>query len=198
MPRTEQPLYEARAAWWEDGIPETLSGLTLIILGSLGWAWSHMEGTPTGSLLKILWALVLLGSILLLKPLMFHLKARWSWDRTGYSLPRRELDLPSVLMILGAMGSVILAVLSLHPLVQSTGIALFVVLLMGSLYRYARLVRFLGYAVLAGTLSLVAGLTGMPPAWNVHLTLAILGGGFLLSGVSRLFRVLKIREHPHG
>ncbi len=118
MTRTEQPLYQARAAWWEDGIPETLSGFSLIILGSLGWAWSHMKGTPTGSLLQILWALVLLGSILLLKPLILHLKARWSWNRIGYSRPRRELDLPAVLMVLGAMGGVVVAVSTSALLLQ--------------------------------------------------------------------------------
>ncbi len=195
MHRMEHTLYRARAAWWEDGIPETLSGLGLVILGLVGWAtWSQPSPSPGWTLL---WFGLLIGLSVGMKPLMLRAKSRWSWNRTGYSRPRRELDLTAVFLLLAAMAGVVLAVQASSPLVQGTGLAVFVGCLMGSLYRYARVPRFLVYGLVGGVLALGLGMRGYPGAVSVHLTLMVLGGLFLLSGLPRWWRLRHLPETPH-
>lgn len=193
-------LYRARAAWWEDGIPETLSGIGLLLLSGVGLL--RAQAPPSRfTWLNVVWILLLFSLILGMKRLILQAKARWSWPRTGYSRPRRWVDLPTVLLILAATSGMFLAVSIGSPPAVGTGMGSFVLFLMVSLYRYARLPRFLWIGLLGGGVAFVLGLQGLPVEWMVHLVLGILGLLFLGSGIPRLYRTLSRpaeREQSHG
>ena len=85
---------EVTRSWWEDGIHEMLSGLLFLLVGSGNFIdkfyGQHSYLSMIGK------AMIVLG-VFTLVLLRKYFKAKYSWAKVGYAIPRINYPIPSII-----------------------------------------------------------------------------------------------------
>ncbi len=147
--QVERWIQKARASWWEDGLVEIFAGLGLLLIASTGILREHTSGTAQ-ILWNLTWMVVLLGFTFGGQFFLRWLKRRFIWPRTGYAHPETaKIHLRSVLALLLIVGVFVALFLSPNLLLTKILSGAFVFLILFWTYTYSKVLRFLGYAILA-------------------------------------------------
>jgi hypothetical protein len=168
-------LKGARASWWEDGLTEAVTGLSLLIIGLLGVLKDTSSGRAE-NILSFIYTFGLLTIIFSAQWIIRLLKRKLVWPWTGYAYPKRQrLDMRfaiSFLILLLLLFSVFL--LKTERL-QGFLSGLFIFTFFSGLARYNGLKRFY-IPSLAGLLSGIGfSLTGVTFPISFHLIFVIVG-----------------------
>lgn len=195
-PTYPDAMYHARAAWWEDGVPELVGGLGMLLLGLVGRvAWT--PGAPEAW--KSVWMGVLFLTVFFSRFVIRWIKASVTWKRTGYSKPLRKPHAAAWMAIVLAFMGFLILFLSSWPLVQAMGVVLFLAGVVGSVSWYTRRIRFAVFGVIAALYALLRAFSGLSVELLVHEILILLGVGYTLSGVVQFRRVLSLPvEEDHA
>ena len=97
--QTDSPGRRAAAYWFSDGLPETVFGAALLIVGGLGIFWCSNDA---GAWTTAVMVAAVCGFLLLFlydRPALDFLKTRLTYPRTGYVRPPEEPEPPSAEII---------------------------------------------------------------------------------------------------
>ncbi len=193
----ERLVFQARAAWWEDGLAEMVSGIGLVVIGLLGWRKATLPpeaSTPW----DLAWTLAVLVFAVGGPFVVRWLKARWVWPRTGYAKPRRERSLGVILGFLLALGVLALLLVWNPPFLGPLWAGGTMFLLLFSWYRYARVFRFLVIGIVILLLSGILAFLQISAEVALFLTLAFTGLAFLVTGTQAWIRFQKQQPAEAG
>lgn len=190
----EKWIQKARGSWWEDGLTEILSGISLVLLGVFGILMHRISGR-TSDLLEFAWVVILVGFLVGSKYLVQWIKQRWIWHRAGYAHPgNQKISIRTILGLLLIVAAFIILVLAEPPYLTDLfpGFLIFVVLFF--VYRYTGIRRFLAYSIIAVLGGIVLVFIRLPFSDEVMYLLVVVGTALLLGGIWQFHRFMRILQ----
>ena len=192
-----------RRYWYIDGIGDLTGGGLFLLIGLYFSAQQYFgDQSLVGVILQSIFALVLIGGMIVGRRLINLLKIRLTYPRTGYveypgsqkNITRQRIFAAATALLV-AMFSIVITrqIVAIDSMVAVSGVLVSVILLVKQGWS-SKVQRFYVLSAVSLILGIVLSVSGLPRGYNLGAFYGLMGIAFAISGGLTLQRYL--HENP--